>query len=740
MSSTPPTIRSDLRSALLFTGLMLALAGCQRIPEESYGVERVRVLGTKKIDELAVTACLATKERRRVGFGIGTPMGLDCGEPPFDGARIPVRLWFSPFDPWPVFDQHVFSRDLERVERFYRARGFYDAEVTGSRVLPASAARSDRFDADDPPCEDAKKGRGCPARVEIRVVEGEPVLVTSLDLDGGDRLGEDIKKRVRRRARLKVGERFDEAYYEALKEDLRDELRREGYACASVSGEVRLDPLERKADVSIAADRGPLSELATIAIEIDGESRFDIPTKTIRAAADLKIGDRYSPMQLADAQQSVYALGGFSSVEVIADTRRDETKACTGAIDATIKVRPGKVFHYGVGGGVQSGTFHDQGTTDVSQWDLHLLAFVEHRNFLGGLRRLRIEERPKIVFQDLFPIPRDIAPGNDLRIEFRQPAFIEARTTLTMGSRWDVGPDPIQRSVYRHELDTFAMVSRSFFGGRLLISAGLRSNLYRVIDRYTPEAIQYRTSPYHLMLFEQRIQLDLRDDARKTTRGAFFQLGLQEAGYILPSSWDYLRVTPEARGYLPLPFGLVLAAKFGLGMTFIQHADDSLDPASYHLGPTGYRLRGGGPTSHRGFLPGTLGERGEHIPGASPNHVYLDIDGGTRRWEASLELRSQITRDLGIVFFGDMGDVSRPVYNPQTETVEDARFRFDRIHLAVGIGFRYFTLVGPIRLDIGVLVPGAQIIGEPDGYLPNALRLRNLRVPGTLILSLGEAF
>lgn len=727
-------------SILLLGAGFFTLGGCQRIPEESYGVERVRILGAKQIDELAIAACLATKERRRVGFGIGTPMGLDCGKPPFDGSRIPVRLWYSPFDPWPVFDQHVFQRDLERIERFYRARGFYDAKVMSSRVLPAAAAESDRFDAEAPPCEDAKKKRGCPARVEIRVSEGEPVLVESIDLDGGDRLGDDIKKRVRRRARLQIGKRFDEAFYEALKEDLRDELRREGYACASVSGSVRLDPEARAAAVSVAADRGPLSRIATIAIEIDGESRFEIPTKTIRAAADLKIGNRYSPRDLADAQQSVYALGGFSSVEVIADPRRDESKKCSGEIDVTIKVRPGRVFHYGVGGGVQSGTFHDQGTTDVSQWDIHLLAFVEHRNFLGGLRRLRIEERPKIVFQDLFPIPRDIAPGNDLRIEFRQPAFLEARTTLTMGSRWDVGPDPIQRSVYRHELDTFAMVSRSFLSGRLLVQAGLRSNLYRVIERYTPEAIQYRTSPYHLMLFEQRIQLDLRDDARKTTRGAFFQLGLQEAGFILPSSWDYIRLTPEARGYIPLPLGLVLAGKFGLGMTFIRRADDSLDPASYHLGPTGYRLRGGGPTSHRGFLPGTLGERSEHIPGASPNHVYLDIDGGTRRWEASIELRSQIARDLGIVIFSDMGDVSRPVYDPRTERVEEARFRFDRIHLAVGIGFRYFTLVGPIRLDLGILVPGAQIVGEPDGHLPNALHLRNLRVPGTLILSLGEAF
>src|SRR5690606_8778107 len=161
---------------------------------------------------------------------------------------------------------------------------------------------------------------------------------------------------------------------------------------------------------------------------------------------------------------------------------------------------------------------------------------------------------------------------------------------------------------------------------------------------------------------------------------------------------------------------------------------------SHQLGPTAYRLRGGGPSSHRGFLPGTLGQRGERIPGGDPNAVYLDTDGGTRRWEASLELRTQLTRDFGMTFFTDMGDVSRPILNTATGEVEDARFRFNYLHLAVGLGFRYFTVVGPFRLDLGILVPGAQVIGEPSVPLPNALRIVGLRIPGSLTLSLGEAF
>ena len=38
--------------------------------------------------------------------------------------------------------------------------------------------------------------------------------------------------------------------------------------------------------------------------------------------------------------------------------------------------------------------------------------------------------------------------------------------------------------------------------------------------------------------------------------------------------------------------------------------------------------------------------------------------------------------------------------------------RFNVPHLSVGPGLRYMTPVGPLRLDIGYRVPGAQHFGE----------------------------
>ena len=49
--------------------------------------------------------------------------------PPFDATRIPIELWVWPWTDWPYFDDAVFTRDLDRIERFYRARGFYAASI-----------------------------------------------------------------------------------------------------------------------------------------------------------------------------------------------------------------------------------------------------------------------------------------------------------------------------------------------------------------------------------------------------------------------------------------------------------------------------------------------------------------------------------------------------------------------------------------------------------------------------------
>ena len=51
---------------------------------------------------------------------------------------------------------------------------------------------------------------------------------------------------------------------------------------------------------------------------------------------------------------------------------------------------------------------------------------------------------------------------------------------------------------------------------------------------------------------------------------------------------------------------------------------------------------------------------------------------------------------------------------PPTSRATSARLQFKYPHLSVGPGVRYESPVGPIRLDFGIRVPGAQALGQDE--------------------------
>ncbi len=706
--------------------LLLVLAsGCKTIPEDSYGIDKIRFSGMDNLDPEALQACLATRPRDRVTIAFGTSVDRECGVPPFDGKRASFDLWKKLRKGWPTLDSAVFERDLDRIERWYQARGYYDAAVISTELNPPSAAASDRIVVgpdEEAPCERAGEGEGCELEIAIEVEEGLPVLIRSIGIAGHEGLSADKREKVDEAVALEVGRPFDEALYERSKREIRRQLRDASYACGRVSGRVEIDRDAREAFVEFNVETGPRCAIGNIVVT----GNPDLPAKTILAVANLKRGQAYSLVRLADAQRAVYALGALASVNVIDTARVDENQACTGIVDINIAVEPGRQIRWGIGAGLQSGTISTltlEQDTRIS--DVHLLGRFEHRNFIGGFRRLRIEDRPKIVATDpFFRFGRGFILGNEVRILYQRPAFIEARTTAAIRFRHDWGPDPYEL-FRRHDLQVSGQLSRPFFEGRLLLTGGLNFDAYLVVD----EDPRFPTS-YQVAFFDERVVIDLRDDSRSPRSGFFFQVGSQQSPAKLNRSWQYVRVNPEVRGYVPLPLSSTLGFKFGIGAMFIFSRDTGrLDLIGQALGPQSYRLRSGGPTSHRGFFGGFLGDAAS-LDSLTQEGNDARNDGGLRRWEARVEWRLPVTKNFTTAFFMDFGDVHR-----------GTSYRFNYIRAASGFGFRYQTPVGPIRLDFGFLIPRWQIVGEPPP--PNAFNIfRFIRggVPGAIQFTIGEAF
>lgn len=752
------------------------LSGCATIPKDRYGIESLRFRGMKELSPDALRACLATEHREKITLGVGALASPTCGEPPFDKHRWSGRLFALPWTDWPAYDESLLKLDLDRIERWYQARGFYGVRVADVTFAPDQARKNDNC-----------KGEDCKVDITIAIEEGEPITIRKLDVVVEGELTPELKEDILDALTLEKTDVFDEAFYDDARKQLADVLRRKGYARVAVVGDVTINRGLLVADVKLTVTPGPMCHFGEVRVE----EREDVPSTPVLAATLLKKGQRYDEDALTDAQRAIYALGAFSSVTV-----RGELEGEGPEIPIVIELEPRRQSQVLVGAGILSGTASSgiaaEESISIPQWDVHLIGSYENRNFFGGLRRFKVEERPRLMFLDAFPRVPDNSPrfGNSITANFSQPGVIDPRTTLFVETRWDNGPDPFLL-FFRNDVGLAIGLERGFWKQRLNMRVGLHQDFMEVskrqpiqedvrgqlVDKWLPEweaehgdvtnadgtllseeqramlppeerarietqtisvtdrqaDFYYSPSSYRLPFVEQRITLDLRDDAVKPKLGAYLRISAHEALRLWDPSWNYLRLTPEARGYVPVGAGMVLAARFAIGWLKVFDASESLDEQSKVLGPQTYRLRGGGANSNRGFAAGELGD---------------GRLGGTHRWEASMELRVPLSKDFWLVGFGDMGDVNAGLavernYNPfrpldvaTTKRADFGQFRFDHLNTSVGGGLRYYTIIGPIRLDVGYR-PKALAWKAEDN--PSERRMFK-RFRGAVHLTIGDSF
>ena len=108
------------------------------------------------------------------------------------------------------------------------------------------------------------------------------------------------------------------------------------------------------------------------------------------------------------------------------------------------------------------------------------------------------------------------------------------------------------------------------------------------------------------------------------------------------------------------------------------------------------------PPHHRFYAGGAGSVRGYAYLNVGPRIEGYGATGGLARVEGSFEARIKATETIGLVPFVDVGLVT-----------EDSDFSGDEeFAVGVGLGLRYFTSVGPLRLDLAVpLEPRAS---DPD--------------------------
>jgi len=182
---------------------------------------------------------------------------------------------------------------------------------------------------------------------------------------------------------------------------------------------------------------------------------------------------------------------------------------------------------------------------------------------------------------------------------------------------------------------------------------------------------------------------DTRDKPLDAHRGIFQTLDLRIVPSALGSSANFTRLLTQTAYYQPMPAGIVFANSVRLGLA---------DPFSNSNVPTSERFFAGGGTTLRGF---PINEAGpiRYVPFCSPGqttncpNVPVPI-GGNQLFIFNSELRYPIPiiNKLGGVVFYDGGNVYRRI------NFADFMRNYSN---TVGIGLRYSTPIGPVRIDVG---------------------------------------
>jgi outer membrane protein insertion porin family/translocation and assembly module TamA len=479
----------------------------------------------------------------------------------------------------------------------------------------------------------------------------------------------------------------------------------------------------------------------------------ELPERPVRATLELRSGKAYSTAALDDAQQAVTNLGVFGSVAVRPEL--PEPPPADRVVPVNVEVVPTKLRNVRVGGGFE---------LDVIKTDAYLTAGWTDLNLFGGLRRFDVDFRPGVTLYPTrlneFVAPRQFLPEERFRMQLRQPTIFAPRLFGFVRGDFNIYPvlltpqvDPAAPVVgYREARGAIGVDTQL---RKLYASLGYNVQ-YNAPFTYLGELDPDLTTVL-IGYVELLTNLDYRDNPVRPRAGFYLGNDFQVGGGILAGEAADLRFQPQARAYFPLG-SATLAMRATTGLLFPFNYGDTLQRAPPGQAPPGVDratwirdeqlvyFRGffsGGPTSNRGYPIYGVGPHGP-VPFFTPAIATQQIEaqcvpgtptfdaarcalplGGLTLWEASLELRVPIAKQFEEATFCDASDVE----------LGEATYRFDQPHLSCGVGLRYETPVGPVRLDVGYRIPGLNPApGSPD-YPGDILGL-----PIGVAFGIGEAF
>ena len=498
--------------------------------------------------------------------------------------------------------------------------------------------------------------------VELAAVPGARYRFESVELPGLDQAAGDEATRLREAFAVKAGDPVVADKVIAAGVALQIALDERGFATARVGEQdIVVDHQTQVARLVLPVTPGPVAKFGSI--RVTGQPPFS--ARHVGIIARFKAGDRYEKSEVDDLRRALVATGLVAAVEVT-QVPRDEGRT----IDLAVKLDPAPMrtiageLGYGTGEGLRAEASwqHRNLFNPEGALTVRGVAGTQEQLVAVSLRRNNWRRRDQVLNAQALAshVNRKAYDANTVSIS----GGFERQSNFIWQKKWtwSLGAELIASD----ERDTVA-------------STGLP-----------------RRRTFFIAAIPGSLGYDGSDDLLDPTTGFRILGRLSPELSFQGGTFPYARAQIDVSAYRPVSSRVVVAGRVRLG-SILGAARDDIAPSR--------RFYAGGGGSVRGYGYQRLG----------PRDIDGDPIGGRSLAEFSLEARIKLNAfggNFGVVPFIDGGTLS-------TRALPD----FTQWQFAVGLGARYYSSFGPIRIDVGT---------------PLNRQTRDSRIAVTV--SLGQAF
>lgn len=498
-------------------------------------------------------------------------------------------------------------------------------------------------------------------KITLKVEPGRQYTFQTVELPGLEAAGEESAA-LRQAFSVKAGDPVIAQEVIDAGTALRIALGEQGFATAEIgTQQIDINHETQTASLVLPVTLGPVARFGRITV--DGQPPFS--ERHVEIIARFEPGRPFKQSKITDLRRALIATGLVALAEV-----RLVPSADRQTIDVAVHLEPAPMrtvageLGYGTGEGVRAEASWQHRNFVNPEGALTLRGVAGTKEQLAAIefRRNNFWARDQVFgLQALASnIDRDAYRAKTVQIG----ALLERQTNIIWRKKWtwSVGTDLIltdERGIFD---DPTTKETRTFFLAALPLS----------------------------------LRYDGSNDLLDPTTG--FRLG----GRISPEisahggRFTYARAQIDASAYHPVTDGTVIAGRVRLGTIF--------GAESSRIAPS-RRFYSGGGGSVRGYSYQELG----------PRDAFGDPIGGRGLAEFALEARVRVKAfggNFGIVPFLDGGTLTT-----------DLRPDFKEWQFGAGLGLRYYSSFGPIRVDVGT-----------------PLNPRSGDAPVAVVVSLGQAF